>query len=208
MNTKKILGEAFLAFCILGNAPVNAENSITEYEQNLDIYDFNKKFDWQEIFATSKKLRAIDDLNAVAFRAEIYYYREQNDFKTAIERCNQILAIKNCPPDIAIEANTQLGDIYYRYFKNSENLATKFTNPGIELVKKNYSKAKIEELVNGTNFQAKIMQPAGKTNTVRELYILKSNIEKFNPTLKTQTVLKNLMVLDDTIYDIKYKTDW
>ena len=207
MNVKKILGGAFFAFCILGSAKANAENSVAEYEKNLDIYNFDKKIEWQQVYEISQKLRALEPLNTAAFRAEIYYYREQNDFKTAVARCNEILKIKKCPPEIAIEANSQLGDIYFRYFDDIKS-ARKFVNAGIALVKKNYSKAEIEKFVNGTTFLVRDLVISGKTNSIRELYILKSDIENLNPTLKSESVMQDLELVEDKIFDVKYKTDW
>lgn len=147
----------------------------------------------------------LDALNPTAFRAAIYYYREQGDLKTAMDYCQRILKT-NCPADTAIEAYTQLGDMYYNEFNDKAN-AKKYINAGIALVKKNYSKAEIEKFVNGTNVEIKNSELIGKTNTIRELYILKSDIENINSTFNSSSVMKD-MELTDRIYGIKYLTDW
>ena len=148
----------------------------------------------------------LDALNPTAFRAAIYYFREQGDLKAAMDYCQRILKT-NCPPDTAIEANTQLGDMYYNEFNDKTN-AKKFINAGIALVKKTYSKSVIEKFVNGTNVEIKDFKLVGKTNTIRELYILKSDIENVNPTFNEHTIMKNDYSLTDRIYNIKYRTDW
>ena len=179
---------------------------IAKYENDLNIYDFNNVINWQKVYETAQKLTELDALNAVAFRAMIYCYRENEDFDIAQDYCQRILKT-NCPADTAIEAYTQLGDMYLIEFDDQEN-AKKFINAGIALVKENYSKAEIENFVNGTNFEINFMGPVGKTNTIRELYILKSDIENVMPTFKEITKIKKMDVIEDRIYDIKYKTDW
>lgn len=186
---------------------------IAKYERDLNIFDFDAKINWQTVYDTSQKLAELDALNPTAFRAAIYYYREQGDLKTAMDYCKRILQT-NCPADTAIEANTQLGDMYYNEFNDKAN-AKKFIDAGIVLVKKTYSKAMIEKFVNGTNVEFFTsgddeigLHPIGKSNTIRELYILKSDIENLNPTFKSEDKIENLKLLYDKIYDLKYKTDW
>lgn len=179
---------------------------IAKYENDLNLYDFNNVINWQKVYETAQNLTELDALNAIAFRATIYYYREQGDLKTAMDYCNRILKT-NCPADTAIEAYTQLGDMYLIEFDDQEN-AKKFINAGIALVKKTYSQTMIEKFVNGTNFEISLMEPVGKTNTIRELYILKSDIENVMPAFKEITKIKKMDVIEDRIYDIKYRTDW
>ena len=98
--------------------------------------------------------------------------------------------------------------MYYNEFNDKAN-AKKFIDAGIALVKKTYSKAEIEKFVNGTNVEIKDFKLVGKTNTIRELYILKSDIENVNPTFKSVVRLEFLEVFEeDRIYDIKYRTNW
>lgn len=177
---------------------------IAKYERDLNIFDFDNQINWQTVYETSQKLAELDALNPTAFRAAIYYYREQGDLKTAMDYCQRILKT-NCPADTAIEAYAQLGDMYYNEFNDKTN-AKKFINAGIALVKKTYSQAVIEKFVNGTNVEIKDFNLVGKTNTIRELYILKSDIEDVNPTFNSSTVMKD-MELTDRISNIKYRTD-
>ena len=130
-----------------------------------------------------------------------------------MDYCQRILKT-NCPPDTAIEAYTQLGDMYYNEFNDKFN-AKKFIDAGIALVKKTYSKSVIEKFVNGTNFEFFTsgddelgLHPIGKSNTIRELYILKSDIENINPTFKSELKIEDLKLIYDKIYDLRYKTDW
>ena len=188
---------------------------VAKYERDLNIFDFDSQVNWQTVYETSQKLSELDALNPTAFRAAIYYYREQGDLKTAMDYCQRILKT-NCPADTAIEAYTQLGDMYYNEF-NDKNNAKKFINAGIALVKKTYSKAEIEKFVNGTNFEISMSEPVGKTNTIRELYILKSDIENVNPKFKSITKvtekivngkITDLDLVENRSYNINYRTDW
>ena len=179
---------------------------ITKYERDLDLFDFNNAVDWKNILPTAKKLQEIEHLNATAFRATIYAYRKQGDLKKSVDYCNKILN-SNCPDDTAIEALTQLGDIYYNEFQDKAT-AKKFVDKGISLCKKNYSAAMIEKFVNGTNFQISEWQPVGKTNTIRELYILKCNLENVFPTFKRVSTFEDMLITENRIYDINYRTNW
>lgn len=178
---------------------------IAKYERDLNIFDFDAAINWQAVYDTSQKLSELDALNPTAFRAAIYYYREQGDLKTAMDYCKRILQT-NCPADTAIEANTQLGDMYYNEFDDKEN-AKKFINAGIALVKKTYSKAEIEKFVNGTNFELKDLELIGKTNTVRELYVLKSAIENILPkNISSESTMKEMELTDRV--KVQYRIDW
>lgn len=179
---------------------------IAKYERDLDLYDLDSGIDWAKMTETTEKLQEIEPLNATAFRATIYAYRESGDLKKSVDYCNKMLN-SACPADTAIEACTQLGDIYLNELNDKAN-AKKFINQGISLVKKNYTATMIKKLVNGTNFQISNMQPVGKTNTIRELYILKSDLENINPTFKSISKIEDLLVTEYRIYDIKYRTNW
>lgn len=80
---------------------------------------------------------------------------------------------------------------YYNEFDDKIS-ARKYINAGIALVKKTYSKAEIEKFVNGTNFEISDFQPVGKTNTIRELYVLKSDIENLSPTFKSEARMEGV----------------
>ncbi len=179
---------------------------ITKLERDLDLLDLDSAIDWQKILPTAARLQELDPLNPSAFRATIYAYREQGDLKKSLDYCNRILS-SNCPDDTAIEAYTQLGDIYFNEFNDKTN-AKIFVDKGIALCKKNYSAAMIEKFVNGTNFQISDFTPTGKTNTIRELYILKSDIENIFPVFTRISVVEDMLLTEDRIHDIKYKTNW
>ena len=179
---------------------------ITKFERDLDLLDLDSSVDWKKILPTAEKLQELDPLNVSAFRATIYAYREQGDLKKSVDYCNRFLN-SNCPDDTAIESCAQLGDIYLNEFDDKAT-AKIFVDKGIKLVKKNYSATMIEKFVNGTNFQVSEFIPTGKTNTIRELYILKCDIENILPTFKEKSVVEDMLLTEDKIYDIKYKTNW
>lgn len=179
---------------------------IEKLERDLDVFDMDNAVDWQKILSTAKRLQELEPFNPSAFRAIIYAYREQNDLKKSVDYCNKILN-SNCPADTVIEAYMQLGDIYFNELHDTSK-AKIFIDKGINLVKKNYSAEIVEELVNGTNFEINIAAPTGKTNTIRELYILKSDLENVFPTFQRNTVVEEVVITEDRIFDIKYKTDW
>lgn len=174
---------------------------IAKYERDLDIYDFGKKINLQDMMTTAEKLAALDAGNANAFRAIVYVYRHEDKIQNVIDYCKQMLAA-NTSAELSIEACAQLGDIYYNEIFDTPT-AKKFVDRGIALVKKKYSKAQIEKLVNGTNVEVVDLELVGRSNTIRELYILKSDIENVNPQFATESKLT-----EDRIYNIKYRTDW
>ena len=180
---------------------------ITKYEKDIDIYDFNSNIDWQAIMETTQKLIEIDPKNPNAFRTQIYYYRDQSDFKTVIDKCKKVLQSSDNSTDLLIEACCQLGDIYYNEF-DDKNTARKYIDYGIQIVKKTYTPAEIEKFVNGTNVYLSDQRLVGRTNSVRELYVLKSDIEDVNPSFDAETTVEQMIVVEDKIYNIKYRTDW
>ena len=120
-------------------------------------------------------------------RNTVNNYREKGVLKVAIDYCHA--TIKSKPSkEIAIEAYYQLADIYNSEF-NVPFRVQKFSAKAISLVKNRYSKAEIEEFVNGSDTLN------GKTNSIRELYILKSKIENVEPTI-------------DSDGQAHYRTDW
>ena len=179
---------------------------VAKYERDLDIYDFGKKINLQDMMATAEKLATLDAGNASAFRATVYVYRHEDKIQNVVDYCKEMLAA-NTSADISIEACAQLGDIYYNEIFDTPT-AKKYVDQGIALVKKKYSKAEIEKLVNGTNVEIVDFELVGRSNTIRELYILKSDIENVNPRFKTIAIMEDLELLEDKIYDIKYRTDW
>ena len=178
---------------------------IAKYERDLDIYDFGKKINLQDMMTTAEKLATLDAGNANAFRAIVYVYRHEDRIQNVVDYCKQMLAA-NTSADVSIEACAQLGDIYYNEIFDTPT-AKSYVDQGIALVKKKYSKAEIERLVNGTNVEIVDFELVGRSNTIRELYILKSDIENYNPRFKTLDIMEDL-TLEYKIYDIKYRTDW
>ena len=179
---------------------------IAKYERDLDIYDFGKKINLQDMMETAEKLTAVDAGNAVAFRAIVYVYRHEDKIQNVVDYCEQILSA-NSSIDISIEACAQLGDIYYNEIFDTTT-AKKYVDRGIALVKKKYSKAQIEKLVNGTNVRIEDLRIVGQSNTIRELYVLKSDIENVNPEFDALTEVENDLLITNRIYNIKYRTDW
>ena len=179
---------------------------VAKYERDLDIYDFGKKINLQDMMTTAEKLATLDAGNANAFRGIVYVYRHEDKIQNVVDYCNQMLTA-NTSADISIEACAQLGDIYYNEIFDTPT-AKKYVDQGIALVKKKYSKAEIEKLVNGTNVEIVNLELVGRSNTIRELYILKSDIENVNPRFKTIAIMEHLTLLEEKIYDIKYRTDW
>lgn len=174
---------------------------IAKYERDLDIYDFGKKINLQEMMTTAEKLAALDAGNASAFRATVYVYRHEDKIQNVVDYCKEMLAA-NTSADISIEACAQLGDIYYNEIFDTPT-AKKYVDQGIALVKKKYSKAQIEKLVNGTNVEIVDYELVGRSNTIRELYILKSDIENVNPKFDSVSMILN----EVRIYNIKYRTN-
>ena len=181
---------------------VNKDPMIVEYENAIDIYNLDNKFDdkdkLKELFETAQKLQKLDPKNVMAFRATVYYYRKQGAIKTAVDYC-KATAKEKLSTELAIDAYYQLGDMY-RHEWYVEFYYQKFTNRALLLVKNKYSKADIEKFVN----EADVLQVngtlVGKTNTVRNLYALKSEIENVNPEL--------IQTDKDGVYRLKYRTNW
>ena len=114
------------------------------------------------------------DVQLEEFKNTVRKYREHGAVKVAIDYCQATIKSKPSDKDVSIEAYYQLADIYHNDF-NVPFRVNKFTNKAIALVKNKYSKKEIEEFVNGEDALN------GKTNTVREIYILKSEIENVKP---------------------------
>ena len=155
---------------------------------------------------TAEKLASVDAGNPSAFRATVYVYRHEDKIQNVVDYCREMLAA-NTSADISIEACAQLGDIYYNEIFDTPT-AKKYVDQGIALVKKKYSKAQIEKLVNGTNVEVKNFELIGRSNTIRELYILKSDIENVNPEFDSVSVMEELELTEYRIYNIKYRTNW
>ena len=148
---------------------------IAKYERALDVFNLDRKIDWNELMSTAQSLSAIDEQNSTAFRATALYYRNNEDMRTVAAYCEKVLAASTTPL-LSIEALSQLGDIYFNEF-NDKATARKYIDRAIALTKKSYSRSEIEELVNGTNVELINLRLTGKTNSIRELYILKSDLE-------------------------------
>ena len=179
---------------------------IAKYERDLNIYDFGKKINLQDMMSTAEKLAVLDAGNANAFRATVYVYRHEDKIQNVIDYCEEILAA-NTTAELSIEACAQLGDIYYNEILDTPT-AKRYIDKGIAFVKKKYSKAQIEKIVNGTNVEISELELIGRSNTIRELYILKSDIENVNPKFDSTSYMENLVLIEDRIYNIRYRTNW
>ena len=179
---------------------------IAKYERALDVFNLDRKIDWNELMSTAQSLSAIDDQNSTAFRATALYYRNNEDMRTVAAYCEKVLAASKTPL-LSIEALSQLGDIYFNEF-NDKATARKYIDRAIALTKKTYSRREIEEFVNGSSIECINFSLTGKTNSIRELYILKSDIEDASPEFETFSKVKDFKTLGDKIYNIKYRTDW
>lgn len=69
----------------------------------MDIYDFSKKINLQDMMTTAEKLAALDAGNTSAFRAMIYVYRHEDKIQNVVDFCKQMLDA-NISADISIEA--------------------------------------------------------------------------------------------------------
>ena len=181
---------------------------IAKYERDIDIYDFSNNMNVQTMMDTANKLTEIDSLNIVAFQATVYCYRIQDQMHTAIEYCKNTIKL-NLSPDLDIEAYTQLGDIYYNELDNKTE-AKRFVDQAIVLVKKQYSKSQIEQLVNSTDIEIHDFGASltGKSNSIRELYILKSDLEGANPTFEAFSEMDDNINMENKYYNIRYRTNW
>lgn len=178
---------------------------VAKYERDLDIYDFDKKINLQDMMTTAEKLAAIDAGNVTAFRAKVFVYRQDADLQPFFNYCYEILDTSNSL-ELLIEACLQLGD--WSYTIKDADIARGYVDKGIAIVKVNYTPAQIEELVNGTDVQMKDYQLIGRSNSIRELYILKSEIENCNPSFDYLAVTNDLILGVIKFYNIKYRTDW
>ena len=107
---------------------------IAKYERDLDIYDFGKKINLQDMMTTAEKLAALDAGNAAAFRATVYVYRHEDKIQNVVDYCKEMLDA-NTSAEISIEACAQLGDIYYNEIFDTPT-AKEYVDRGIALVKK------------------------------------------------------------------------
>ena len=178
---------------------------IAKYESELDIYNFKNK-NLKNIMSTAEKLAAVDPDNPAVFRTMIYVYLRENKIQNIIDYCEEILRT-NSPVDLSIEACEQLGDIYLNDFKDNDT-ARKYVDKGIALVKARYTPAQIEKLVNNNDMQLVDLEFTGRTNTIRELYVLKSDIENINPSFEAVATISELTLEEDRIFNIRYRTDW
>ena len=194
---------------LLKRAPTDANQRlfmIAKYERELDVFNLNRKLNWSALMDTAQKLSSLDSQNSTAFRATAMYYRNNEDMRTVADYCEKVLASSKTPL-LSIEALSQLGDIYFNEF-NDKATARKYVDRAIALAKKTYSRNEIEELVNGTDVELVDMRLMGKTNSIRELYILKSDLEDCTPEFESLIVMDNLELMEYKIYNIKHRTDW
>ena len=147
---------------------------------NLELVSANSSDETPPIIAEYESITE-------SLRNTVNNYREKGVLKVAIDYCQA--TIKSKPSkEVMIEAYYQLADIYNSEF-NVPFRVQKFSAKAISLVKNRYSSSEIEEFVNG---EAALK---GDTNTIRELYILKSKIENVDPKL-------------DSNGQPHYRTDW
>lgn len=175
------------------------------YEKNLDFYDLGQQPNMTELLETAAKLTELDPQNTTAFRAMMYYYRERREYQNAINYAERLLN-HNPSPDLTIEACTQIGSIY-TYDLDDKRKALTYVNRAIIQTRQKYSQAEIDAYVNGSDVIVEDWQLKGKTNTIRELYVMKSFLDNKNPSFTTLTVLKGDRLELDRIYNIKYPTN-
>ena len=179
---------------------------ITKYERDLDIFDLDKVVNSAKLTETAQKLAEIDPQNAVAFRILEDDFRINDDLSGAVNYCQRMLK-EASEPNLMIEIYTHLGDIYLNEY-NDRDKARVYADKAIAIVKANKSPAEIEREVNGSNSKMLNFMLVGKTNIIRELYIMKSEIEDAAPLkVESETTIEDTMLTDDTIVG-KYRTDW
>ena len=66
---------------------------------------------------------------------------------------------------------------------------------------------KFEKLVNSTNVEIVDFQLVGRSNTIRELYILKSDIENYYPVISSESSMVGYELIEEKM-SAKYRTDW
>lgn len=191
-----------LNFSVVDAADVSADKA------SLDIYNFDgAKINLQNFSATLKKLEKLSPNDATVLRAKVYLYRRDDKIQDAFDLCRSVLQAKKNPPELLIEACLWAGDICLND-RNDRDAAREFVDCGIALVKQKFSQAEIDSLVNGTNVEVSDLKLIGHSNTIRELYILKADIENVNPKFDTVSVVEELALTEDRLYNIKYRTDW
>lgn len=153
---------------------------------------------------TARKLGKLDPQNPTAFRATVLYYRNNDKtLKRAEDYCRQAID-SNESRLLSIEAFIQLGDMHF----DDKATALKYVDRAIELVKEQYAPSEIEELVNGSNVELSNLHLVGRSNSIRELYVLKSDLEGFIPSFESKSVMEDLTLIEDRVYNVKYRTDW
>ena len=180
---------------------------IAKYERDIDIYDLNNNKDFYQGVDIAQELNKIDPQNTTAFRYMVAYYRNQGDLEKVKKYCQQIIN-SNSSAAMKINAYVQLGDIYSNIYNNQEQ-AKAYINKGIKLAQENYASAEIERLVNGSNVRMSSDRLIGKSNALRELYVLKSDLEGEPPSFEIETVVSSdALLIKDTISNIRYQTNW
>ncbi len=181
------------------------QSLIAIYEKNLDFYDLGKQPNMDELLDTASKLTELDPQNTTAFRAMMYYYRERHEYQNAINYAERLLN-NNPSPDLTIEACTQIGSIY-AYELDDRHKALTYVNRAIIQTRQKYSQAEIDAYVNSSDVIVEDFELKGKTNTIRELYVMKSFLDNKNPSFTSYTIVKTDNLELDRIYNIKYPTN-
>lgn len=182
---------------------------IAKYEQYIDIYDFKAREDSPDgtPLEIAQKLIALDPENTYAFRYMISYYRDSSHLDKLKSYCEQIIH-SNASPQLKINACLQLGELYYSNDEYNIALAKTYVDMGINLAKTQYSPATIDHFVNGSNATYKRTDSSdliweGKSNPLRELYLLKNSLEEYPPSF-----VYDFVEGKEQFYNIHYKVDW
>ena len=145
-----------------------------------------------------QELMEKDTEDIIAFKDKIrQYYWEEKNAEKASSLCAETLSCNDINPRLSMEAWYWLADIYYNQ-KHNTWLARRFADRGIELAKEMYTPEQIDILVNKATRVNK-MVVEGHFNTVQDLYILKSTIEKEPISVDR---------VGEDLYYMIYKTNW
>ena len=195
-----------IRFQALQAARLNALRKLSEALAKVISIDYENIIPLNARFIDKKELDDYGYEVIMEISVDAPYSKVQN-----ITSSGQSASIKNIKlnplVNEAIKSFAVLANIYY-YEYNNKTAARNFANQGIELVKKNYTKAEVEALVNGTDVIMEILAFTGNSNPIRDLYVIKSDIEDSNPSFMYNITIKDMLIESDIINNIKYRTDW
>lgn len=187
----------------------SSDPEIATLEQKINIYDTHNTISVNEARKIANQILKKDKRNAAAFRCLVACWIKEGRIDKAKEMCNKILE-KEPTSLLAIEAYNQLGDIYLDESEgeNRRSDARTCMEKGIALIRKYYSSIEIESLVNGTNVRVINWKLTGTSNTVRELYVKKFEIEGVAPYFKEETYFDTpYMVSGNKINELCFRTN-